>query len=357
MSLAATTLPPRAGSRRRSLLGAVVYELARFLAMLALTLVGLVFVTFLIGRVMPIDPVLAVVGDRASAETYAQARRDLGIDLPIYEQFWIYLGKVAEGDLGTSVITSQPVLHDLGAFFPATLELATLATLIGVVVGVPLGVVAATHRGRWIDHVTRIVGLVGYSMPVFWMGMIGLLVLYSWLGVVAGPGRLDIGYDGLVEPLTGLLTVDSALAGEWDVFRNALAHLVLPAGLLGYLTLAYISRMTRSFMLGQLSQEYILTARAKGVPERRVVWRHALGNILVPLVTVIALSYASLLEGAVLTETVFAWPGLGLYITRSLFNADMNAVLGGTLLIGAIFVCLNVFCDMLYRLLDPRARA
>ncbi|MBX3567871.1 MAG: ABC transporter permease [Rhizobiaceae bacterium] len=346
----------RGGGHHRLLVSGVAYELLRFAAMLALTLLGLIFITFLIGRVVPIDPVLAVVGDRASAETYARVREELGIDLPIHQQFWLYLGKVVQGDFGTSVITSQTVLHDLRQYFPATLELATAATLIGVLAGVPMGVIAATHRGRWIDHVTRIVGLVGYSMPVFWMGMVGLLVLYSWLDLVSGPGRLDIAYDGLVEPVTGLLTVDSALSGDWDVFRNALSHLVLPAGLLGYLTLAYISRMTRSFMLGQLNQEYILTARAKGVPERRVVWRHALGNIMVPLITVIALSYASLLEGAVLTETVFAWPGLGLYITRSLFNADMNAVLGGTLLIGAIFVCLNVFCDMLYRLLDPRAR-
>lgn len=347
----------REGAGWRLPASGVAYEFARFLATLALTLLGLIFITFLIGRVMPIDPVLAVVGDRASAETYARARQELGIDLPIWHQFWIYLVKVAQGDFGTSVITSQPVLHDLRQFFPATLELATAATLIGVIAGVPLGVVAATHQGTWIDHVTRIVGLVGYSMPVFWMGMVGLLVLYSWLDLVAGPGRLDIGYDGLVDPVTGLLTIDSALSGDWDVFWNAISHLVLPASLLGYLTLAYISRMTRSFMLGQLNQEYILTARAKGLPERRVVWRHALGNIMVPLITVIALSYASLLEGAVLTETVFAWPGLGLYITRSLFNADMNAVLGGTILIGTIFVCLNVFCDTLYRLLDPRARA
>src|SRR5262249_24804983 len=161
-------------------------------------------------------------------------------------------------------------------------------------------------------------------------GLVGLLVLYSWLDLVAGPGRLDIAYDGLVEPVTGLITVDSVISGDWDVFFNALSHLILPASLLGYLTLAYVSRMTRSFMLAQLNQEYILTARAKGMTERRVVWRHALGNIVVPLITVVALSYASLLEGAVLTETVFAWPGLGLYITRSLFNADMNAVLGGT---------------------------
>lgn len=343
-------------ARRQPRASGILYELSRFLVILALTLLGLIFITFVIARVVPIDPVLAIVGDRASAETYARVEQELGIDLPIYQQFWLYVLKVVQGDFGTSAMTSQPVLYDLGQFFPATLELATVATFIGVVFGIPLGVVAATHQGRWIDHVTRVVSLIGYSIPVFWMGLIGLLVFYSWLDLVAGPGRLDIAYDGLVEPVTGLITIDSAISGDWDVFWNALSHLILPASLLGYLTLAYVSRMTRSFMLAQLNQEYVLTARAKGLPESRVVWRHALGNIVVPLITVVALSYASLLEGAVLTETVFAWPGLGLYITRSLFNADMNAVLGGTMLIGAIFVCLNVFCDMLYRLLDPRAR-
>lgn len=346
----------RVAARRQPRASGILYELSRFLVILALTLLGLIFITFVIARVVPIDPVLAIVGDRASAETYARVEQELGIDLPIYQQFWLYVLKVVQGDFGTSAMTSQPVLYDLGQFFPATLELATVATFIGVVFGIPLGVVAATHQGRWIDHVTRVVSLIGYSIPVFWMGLIGLLVFYSWLDLVAGPGRLDIAYDGLVEPVTGLITIDSAISGDWDVFWNALSHLILPASLLGYLTLAYVSRMTRSFMLAQLNQEYVLTARAKGLPESRVVWRHALGNIVVPLITVVALSYASLLEGAVLTETVFAWPGLGLYITRSLFNADMNAVLGGTMLIGAIFVCLNVFCDMLYRLLDPRAR-
>jgi peptide/nickel transport system permease protein len=351
------TTAVRAGAGWQLRGAGAAYEFGRFLGILVLTLLGLIFITFIIGRVVPIDPVLAVVGDRAMPETYARVRQELGIDLPIYQQFWLYLMKVVQGDFGTSAMTSQPVLHDLLQYFPATLELATVATLIGVVLGIPLGVIAATHRGQWIDHVTRVIGLVGYSIPVFWTGLVGLLVFYSWLDLVAGPGRLDIGYDGLVEPVTGLITIDSAISGDWDVFANALSHLVLPASLLGYLTLAYVSRMTRSFMLGELNQEYILTARAKGMPERRVVWRHALGNIVVPLITVVALSYASLLEGAVLTETVFAWPGLGQYITRSLFNADMNAVLGGTMLIGAIFVCLNVFCDMLYRLLDPRARA
>jgi peptide/nickel transport system permease protein len=212
------------------------------------------------------------------------------------------------------------------------------------------------RQGGWVDHVVRVVGLVGYSVPVFWLGLMALVLFYAKLGWVSGPGRIDIAYEYSVERVTGVLLWDAARAGEWEAFRNALSHLVLPAGLLGYFSLAYISRMTRSFMLNELSQEYIVAARAKGLSEMRIIWRHALRNAMVPLVTVIALSYAGLLEGSVLTETVFSWPGLGLYITNSLQNADMNAVLGGTLVVGTIFVGLNLLSDLLYRMLDPRTR-
>ena len=313
-------------------------------------------VTFVIGRFIPVDPVLAVVGDRASRSTYEAARAAMGLDQSIPAQYGIYLGKLLHGDLGTSVITSQPVLTDLLHFFPATFELATIATILGVLVGLPAGVVAGAAKGRWPDHVVRVVGLFGYSMPVFWMGLVGLFLFYGKLGWAAGPGRVDVAYEDLVEPRTGLMLLDSALAGEWDVFRSAAAHLVLPAAILGYLSLAYIARMTRSFTVGQLSQEYVTTALLKGRSYAGVVRRHVLPNILVPLITVVGLSYATLLEGAVLTETVFAWPGLGLYITQSLFNADMNAVLGGTVVVGAIFIGINLGSDALYRLVDPRLR-
>ena len=345
-----------AGAGRNLLPPYLIGAIGRFVGTLALTFLGLVAVTFIIGRVIPVDPVLAVVGDRALPETYARVRAEMGLDLPILQQFWNYLVRVLQGDFGNSVITSHPVIDDLLHFFPATFELATMATMLGVLLGVPMGILAATRQGRWQDQVVRVVGLVGYSVPIFWLGMVGLLVLYSRLDLVAGPGRLDVAYDDIVTPVTGLITVDSALAGEWEVFGNALSHLVLPASLLGYISLAYIARMTRSFMLDQLRQEYIVTARVKGLSETRVIWRHALGNILVPLITVIALSYASLLEGAVLTETVFSWPGLGLYITKSLFNADMNAVLGGTILVGTVFIGINQLSDLLYRIVDPRAR-
>jgi peptide/nickel transport system permease protein len=345
---------PKPSHRRRP--AGPLRRLGGLLVSVALTLLGLVLVTFLIGRVVPIDPVLAAVGDRASAEVYQRMRVELGLDLPLWQQFLNYVGDVLRGDLGTSVLTSRPVLEDIGRVFPATLELATSAVVIGVAVGVPAGVMAAVHRGRWPDHVVRVLGLVGYSVPVFWLGLIGLLVFYAKLDWVPGPGRVDVFYEGLVGPVTGILTIDALIAGDHEVFWNALSHLVLPASILAYFSVAYISRMTRSFMLDQLRQEYITTARVKGMSEARVIWRHALGNIAVPLITVVALSYATLLEGSVLTETVFAWPGLGLYITNSLLSADMNAVLGGTLMVGVVFIALNLFSDLLYRVLDPRAR-
>ncbi len=228
--------------------------------------------------------------------------------------------------------------------------------MIGVVFGVPLGVIAAVNRDRWQDQVIRVVGLIGYSVPVFWLGLVGLVAFYVKLNWVAGPGRLDVGLEDVVRPITGVIMIDAAIAGEWSVFASAFRHVILPAAILGYFSLAYISRMTRSFMIEQLRQEYITTARVKGISEARVVWRHALGNVMVPLITVIALSYANLLEGSVLTETVFAWPGIGQYITNSLLNADMNAVLGGTIVVGCMFIALNLISDLLYRLVDPRAR-
>ena len=325
-------------------------------ATVAATVLGLLFVTFMIGRVMPIDPVLAVIGERATQEQYNQTFRDLGLDQPLLVQFWIYVTDVLQGDFGKSIRTGQDVTTDIGRVFPATLELATLGTLFGVVLGVPLGVIAAVRRGSWIDQLARFVGLIGYSMPIFWLGLVGLLLFYGILGWVAGPGRLGIFYQGIVEPITGMLLVDSALRGEWAVFRDAFSHIILPASLLGYYSLAYISRMTRSFMLEQLGSEYVTTARVKGLSEWQVVWGHAFRNISIQLVTVIALAYANLLEGSVLTEIIFAWPGLGQYITTSLLANDMNSVLGGTIVIGTIFVGINIFSDLLYRFFDPRSK-
>lgn len=333
-----------------------VRSLVGFVGTVALTYLGLLAVTFFIGRVVPVDPVLAILGDRASEEQMAQVRAELGLDQPLWKQFGVYLGKVAQGDFGQSVLTSNPVLQDIARAFPATLELATVGIVIGAGLGIPLGVWAAVRRGRFADQLVRVMGLIGYSVPIFWLGLMGLVLFYAKLGWVGGPGRIDVAFEYSVPSVTGLLLLDAAAAGEWEAFRSALSHLALPGALLGYFSLAYISRMTRSFMLRELSQEYIVAARAKGLSEARIVWRHALRNAAVPLVTVVALSYAGLLEGSVLTETVFAWPGLGQYITNSLQNADMNAVLGGTLVVGSIFIALNLLSDLLYRMLDPRTR-
>lgn len=330
--------------------------LTRWVLMLAATFLGLLAVTFFIGRKVPIDPLLAMLGERASPAAYVAARLSLGLDKPLIVQFLIYVNQVLHGDLGMSLLTSNSVSDDIKRVFPATLELATLSTIIGIVVGVPLGVIAAVRHNRWIDHVASFIGLAGSSVPVFWLALMGLLLFYAKLHWVSGPGRLDPLYDGMVDIHTGSLLIDSVIAGEWDVFRNALSHIVLPAAILAFYSIAYLSRMTRSFMLEQLGQEYIVTARALGLSERRVIWRHAFGNIAVPLLTVIALAYSYLLEGSVLTEIVFAWPGIGSYLTGALLNADMNAVLGSTLVIGATFITLNLLTDALYRVFDPRAR-
>lgn len=331
-------------------------RLGEFSLQVALTLLGLLAVTFFIGRVVPIDPVLAVVGDQAPRDVYEAVRRELGLDQPLWVQFGIYVQKVAAGDFGTSLVTNRPVLEDIARVFPATLELATFATIIGVALGVPMGIAGAVWQDRWPDQIVRVVGLVGYSVPIFWLGIVGLLVFYGILGWVEGPGRLGVFFEDMVPVVTGVILFDAAIAGEWEVFWNAFGHVVLPSAVLGYFSVAYIARMTRSFMLEQLSQEYVVTARAKGLSESRIIWVHALRNISVQLVTVIALSYARLLEGAVLTETVFAWPGLGRYITTALLAADMNAVLGGTIVVGLVFVGINLLSDLLYRVLDPRAK-
>jgi peptide/nickel transport system permease protein len=323
---------------------------------IAFTLLGLAALTFFIGRILPIDPVISIVGDRASEELYNRVFIELGLDKPLWQQFYEYVLKLLRGDFGLSFSTSRPVIDDLLRFFPATLELATLGLVVGVVLGVPMGVAAAYWHEKWPDHLIRVVGLIGYSVPIFWLGLVGLFVFYYLLDWVAGPGQLDVFYVGAIDTITGSILIDAALQGEWDIFANAISHMILPTLLIGYYSLAYISRMTRSVMLEQLSSEYVLTARLKGASELQVVVGHALRNAGIPLVTVIALSYGGLLEGSVLIETIFSWPGIGNYIYSSLFAADMNAVLGGTLLVGVVFVVLNSLSDVLYRVLDPRSR-
>jgi peptide/nickel transport system permease protein len=339
---------------RRTTSGLLAF--ARQAGTIFVTLIGLLVLTFAIGRLMPVDPVRAIVGEEADPATYQQVYEELGMDKPIYVQFATYLGDVVRGDFGTSLRTGQPVVEDIRAVMPATIELATFAILFGAGLGIPLGVWAAVRKNRPTDHLVRVVTLLGHSMPIFWTGMIGLIVFYGWLGWVGGGGRVSDFYDGMVEPRTGFLLIDSALSGDWDVFRDAVNHLILPASILGLASLAYITRMTRSFMLDQLNQEYVTTARVKGLSNARTIWGHAFANIRVQLVTIVALAYGGLLEGAVLIETVFSWPGFGQYMTNNMLTGDMNAVMTCVLLVGVIFIALNLLSDLLYKLFDPRTR-
>jgi peptide/nickel transport system permease protein len=332
------------------------YGAAGQIGTIAVTLLGLLLLTFFIGRLMPADPVRAIIGVDATRETYEQVYRSLGLDRPLWEQFFYYLRDVFTGNFGTSIRTGQPVIQDILHVMPATIELATFAILIGAGLGVPLGVFAAVNKDRWPDHVVRVFSLFGHSMPIFWTGMIALIVFYAHFGLVGGSGRMDQFYIGLVDERTGFLLIDSLIAGEMDVFWSAVNHIILPATLLGYSSSAYITRMTRSFMLDQLGQEYVTTARVKGLSRNQTIWQHAFINIRVQLVTIIALAYGSLLEGAVLIETVFAWPGFGQYLTNNLITGDMNAVMTCVLIVGVIFIGLNLLSDVLYRIFDPRTR-
>jgi peptide/nickel transport system permease protein len=320
-------------------------------------LIGVTLVTFVVSHLIPADPLTAVLPERAAnnPDIVAMYRARWGLDRPLPEQYLLYLRNLVHGDLGESYTTRRPVGTDLRLFFPATVELALAAMLYAVVVGIALGVISAVWSDRLADHLARIIALIGVSVPVFWLGLIALQVFYAQLRILPGPGRLDT---RLTAPpfRTGLYTIDSLLAGRLDLFFNALAHLILPGIVLGSYAMGIIARMTRSSLLEVLSLDYIRTARAKGVSERRVVLGHALRNAMIPTVTVVGLTFGSLLAGAVLTETIFAWPGIGRYAVQAATNLDLPAVLGVTLLIAVVYVVVNLITDILYGVLDPRIR-
>ena len=331
-------------------------RLATSLISLLITLLGLLAFTFMLSHLSPVDPVLQIAGDHASESTYAQVRHDLGLDQPVLVQFWHYVEHLARGDMGISHITSQPVASDLLRTFPATVELATCAMIFGAFFGISLALLAAWKPDSIIDKLARTISLLGYSVPIFWLGLLGLLLFYAVLHWSAGPGRLDDLYAYTLEPTTGFVLIDSWLSGDPEMFRNAIAHLWLPVVVLGMLSMASITRLLRAALLEESSKEYVMLARAKGAGRGRILLRHIFPNVTGPLITVLALSYASLLEGAVLTETVFAWPGVGRYMTTALFASDTPAILGSTLLIGSCFIVLNSLADALTWLTDPRTR-
>lgn len=312
----------------------------------ALTLLGLVLVTFVMTRTSPIDPALQMVGDHASQSSYAAARLELGIDEPLAVQFLIYLRNAVTGDFGTSLSTGQPVIGDIARTFPATLELATISIVLAALLGLSLGIAAALKPGSVLDAAARLVSLIGYSTPIFWLGLLMLLLFYARLHWVPGPGRLDVAYAYTVDQVTGFGLIDAWLSGQEGAFPNAIGHLVLPSLVLAFYGLAGVARLTRAAILAELGQEYTLVARAKGASRSRVVFVHILPNITGTLLTVLALTYASLLEGAVFTETVFAWPGIGRYLTTAMFAGDMPAILGATLVVGTAIVFLNALTDL-----------
>lgn len=327
----------------------------RRLVLMAFVLFGIIVITFIVSHIIPADPIGAILGPQAPPELVEKVRREWGFDKPLFEQFIDYIWNLLHGNLGKSIRTNKLVAEDLMRFFPATIELATAAMIVAIAIGIPMGIISAVKKDKWPDHISRIFALMGVSMPVFWLGLILLYLLYYKLGIFPGPGRLD---PGITAPprITGLLTLDSLITGNFEAFTNAVWHLMLPSFVLGYNASASITRITRTSLLEVMTQDFIRTARAKGLSERVVLFRHALRNALIPTTTVIGMAYGSLLEGAILTETIFAWPGLGRYSTGAFLSVDFLAVMGSTLLIAIIYSVANLVVDILYAFLDPRIR-
>lgn len=320
-----------------------------------LVMFGVTIMTFVLSHVVPADPVLALVGDHAPQSVVNQVRAEFGLDKPLDVQFVSYMDNLVHGNLGESIADNRPVSQDIAQYLPATIELSTAAIILSILVGIPVGVLAAVYRGRWEDQISRILALMGVSFPVFFTALVLLAIFYVKLGWLPGPGQLGT-YTQVPPHITGMVVVDAILSGDWPAVWDGLRHLVMPAVALGWGTAAIIARMTRSSLLEVLGADYIRTARAKGVLEARVILSHALRNSLIPTVTVIGLAYGGLLQGAVLTETIFSWPGIGRYATISVTNVDVPAVLGVTLVAALIYSIANLLVDLVYAYLDPRIR-
>jgi len=317
-------------------------------------ILGIVIVTFLLTRALPGDPAAYFAGHMADAQSIAEIRAQLGLDRPLLVQFWNYLGDLATGDLGRSISTGQPVLTELVTRLPASLELTLVALLFSVLVAVPLGILAATRPDTWVDHLCRFIVTAGVSLPTFFTGLLLVYLFYFLLGWAPPPmGRLDILYFP-PEHVTGFYLIDAAIAGEWQIWRSAAAHLVLPAFTLGLFTLAPIARMTRAAMLQVLASEFIRTARAAGLPRRRILFTYAFRNALLPVVTTLGMVFSFALGANVLVEKVFAWPGIGSYAVEALVVSDYAAVQGFVLAMALLFVTLNLVIDLAYTVIDPR---
>ena len=325
------------------------------LAYLIPTFIGITIVAFGFVRVLPGDPVLLMAGERGiTPERYKELLAQLGFDRPLWQQYLDFLGKLMHGDFGHSLVTHKPVLADFLALFPATIELGFCAIVLAVAVGVPVGVLAAIRRGSWFDQVTMTGALVGYSMPIFWWGLLLIILFSGILGWTPVSGRISLIY--YFPTPTGFMLIDSLLSGQKGAFGSAVSHLILPTIVLSTIPLAVISRQTRSAMLEVLGEDYVRAARAKGLSPRRVVSVHALRNALIPVVTTIGLQVGVLMAGAILTETIFSWPGIGKWMVDSISRRDYPVVQGGLLLIAGVVMTVNLLVDLLYGLINPRIR-
>jgi peptide/nickel transport system permease protein len=325
---------------------------------LGITIVMAVLATlviFLIANTVPGDPVLAQLGDVAASnkEFVAEWRAQFGLDLPRWHRYLIFLYGLLHGDLGLSIASQRPVMDDIVHFAPATIELSTIGFVLALLVGIPLGIVAAVWRDTWVDHIARVVSLIGVSSPTFWLAFIMLAVFYGGLEIAPGPGQLDP-IALAPDRITGLLLIDTVIAGDWSTFRDAAAHLVLPSIVLAAATLGLITRTTRASMLESIQQDYVRVARAKGLKKSTIILGHVFPNALIPVVTLGGLAYANLLSGAVMTETIFSWPGLGLYTFRSAAALDFPAIMGITLVVALVYLLINLMIDISYAFLDPR---
>ncbi|WFF41456.1 ABC transporter permease subunit [Salinicola endophyticus] len=325
------------------------------LAQLVPTFIGVTIVAFAFIRLLPGDPILLMAGERGiSAERYAQLQAQFGFDRPLPVQYWEFLKGLLHGDLGNSLVTHSPVVGEFFSRFPATMELSLFALAFAVIIGLPAGVLAAIRRGKTLDHTVVGISLTGYSMPIFWWGLLLIMFFSGTLGWTPVSGRISFMY--FIEPVTGFMTIDTLLAGDWGAFLSALHHLILPAIVLGTIPLAVIARQTRSSMLEVLGEDYVRTARAKGLSSYRVIMVHTLRNALISVVTVIGLQVGLLLAGAILTETIFSWPGIGKWMIDAISRRDYPSVQGGLVLIAFIVMIVNLLVDVAYGVINPRIR-
>lgn len=329
--------------------------LIKRLILFVIVIFGVVTITFFISHVIPSDPVGAILGENAPEELVVKMEKELGLDLPLGQQYTRYLKGLPNWNFGISLRTQKQVSEDLKVYFPATVELCLLAMLIAIILGVFIGVISAVKRNQWQDNVSRVFSLVGISMPAFWLGLLFILILYYHLGLIPAGGRLS---PSISPPpmISGLYLLDSLIAGQFRTFWDALYHLLGPALVLGWIQTAYICRVTRSSMLEVLNEEYVRTARVKGLKERVVIFKHAFRNASIPILTMIGISFGYMLEGSVLTETVFGYPGLGRYTVNSFLSLDLNAVIGSVTLIAICYALSNLIVDLLYSVLDPRIK-